>query len=231
MSCNIPNSADLLVQGFGQHEVENVYDLMACMHGPMSNSAFRRIVMLMLRGHYSSNLNYPEDLSHLNCYVWAPEGDTDHRSTLHVDFTHNFDDRFPDRIPGVFVGFGGVTLRKIAVGDHHSHSPDRSAENLSRGCQLTMRVHHIAKSLDDAMDLAEMSQMFLLAMSRVIKFATGAQAFEVMGYAEAVKRKLSSLETNYEVVLSVEISYTLAVTLSEESHRIRAISGAIGSST
>jgi hypothetical protein len=227
---HIPN-AQLLQDDFGSHEVVNVYDLMSCMHGPLSNSSFRRIVMLMLRGHYSSPLNFPPDLAHLGCYVWRPRDSHGKEGTLTVDFTHVFDDKKPDKMPGIFVGFGGSSLRKIAMGDHHSHSADRATENLARGTKLGIKVHHIAKSLDDAHDLAEMSQLFLLSMSRVVRFSTGAEGFEVQGYAEAVKNKLSNLATNYEVVLSVEISYTLAAALSEESHRIRVISGVIGSTT
>lgn len=229
-TAHIPN-AQLLKDDFGVHEVVNVYDLMSCVNGPLSNSTFRRIVMLMLRGHYSSSANYPEDLTHLGCYIWQPEDTAGKEGTLTVDFTHVFDDKKPDRVPGIFVGFGGVSLRKISMGDHHSHSEDRATENLARGTKLVIKVHHIAKSLDDAHDLAEMSQLFLLAMSRVVRFSTGAEGFEVQGYAEAVKNKLSNLATNYEVVLSIEISYTLAAALSEESHRIRVISGVIGSTT
>lgn len=234
MSCDtdhIPNADKLLKEDFGVHEVVNVYDLMSCMNGPLSNSSFRRIVMLMLRGHYSSPLNYPPDLAHLNCYSWKPKDAKGKEGTLTVDFTHKFDDKHPDRVPGIFVGFGGSNLRKISIGDHHSHNDDRSTENLARGTKLVIKIHHLATSLDDAHDLAEMSQLFMLAMSRVIRFSTGAEGFEVLGYAEAVKNKLSSLATNYEVVLSIEISYTLAAALSEESHRIRVISGVIGSTT
>jgi hypothetical protein len=221
----IPRSGELLKKGFGMHEVESVYDLMSCLQGPLSNSAFRRIVMLMLRGHYSSSANYPADMAHLGCYTWGPNG------SLAVEFAHNFDDKHPDKVPGVFVGFGGVTLSKAAIGDHHSFSEDNSTEELVRSSKLTIRVHHVAKSLEDAMDLAELSQFFLLSMSKVVRNVTGAQSFEVMGYSEAVKNKLSSMELNYEVVLSVEISYTLAVALSEESHRIRVISLEIGSAS
>lgn len=228
---HIPNAAALLKDNFGVHEVVNVYDLMSCMSGPLSNSSFRRIVMLMLRGHYSSPLNYPADLAHLNCYFWKPKDARGKEGTLAVDFTHVFNDKHPDKVPGIFVGFGGSSLRKIAIGDHHSHNADRSTEHLTRGTKLVIKLHHLATSLDDAHDLAEMSQLFMLAMSRVIRSSTGAEGFEVMGYAEAVKNKLSNLATNYEVVLSIEISYTLAAALSEESHRIRVISGVIGSST
>lgn len=234
MSCDIskiPGSAALMKADFGVHEVSNVYDLMSCMQGPLSNSSFRRIIMLMLRGHYSSNLNYPTDLAHLNCYTWQPPDKAGKEGTLVVDFTHVFDDKRPDRVPGIYVGFGGVTHAKLGMGDHHSHSEDRATENLARSTKLTIKVHHITPSLDDSHDLAEMSNLFLLAMSRVIRNATGASGFEVMGYAEAVKQKLSNLSTNYEVVLSVEISYTLSAALSEESHRVRVISGMIGSAT
>jgi hypothetical protein len=227
---HIPN-AQLLKDDFGAHEVVNVYDLMSCMDGPLSNSTFRRIVMLMLRGHYSSPANFPEDLAHLRCYIWQPEDAAGKEGRLAVDFTHMFDDNRPDRLPGIYVGFGGVALRKLSLGDHHSHSEDRATENLARGTKLVIKVHHITKSLDDSHDLAEMSQLFLLAMSRVVRFTTGAEGFEVQGYSEAVKNKLSNLATHYEVVLSIEISYTLAAALSEESHRIRVISGVIGSTT
>ncbi len=228
---HIPYARDLLRSDFGVHEVLTVHELMACMTGPMSNSAFRRVVMLMLRGHYSTALNYPEDLKHLACYFWRPKDDAGKEGTLTVDFSYNFDDKKPDRIPGIYVGFGGCNLKKLGMGNHHSHSEDRSTENLAKGSLLTISVHHVFKSLDDACDMAEMSQLFLLAMSKVIQNATGAEGFEVKGFAQAVKNKLSSDIRNYEVVLSVEISYTLAAALSEESHRIRVISGVIGATT
>lgn len=234
MSCDtdhIPNAEQLLKQDFSVHEVVAVHDLMACMQGALSNSAFRRIIMLMLRGHYASSENYPADLQHLSCYTWKPKEKSGKEGTLAVDFTYKFDDKKPDNVPGIFVGFGGSVLSKLGMGDHHSHSMDRATENLTKSSKLTIRVHHITKSLDDSCDLAEMSQLFLLAMSRVVRHVTGAEGFEVLGYSEAVKNKLSSDESNYEVVLSVEISYTLAAALSEESHRIRVISGVIGSTT
>lgn len=222
MKCNC-EAKELL--DFEKHEVENVYDLMSCLQGPISNSVMKRAIMLMLRGHYSSGDNYPQDLEHLRCYTWKPSRD----STLAVDFTHNFDDKHPDKVPGIFVGFAGVSLRKIGIGDHHSYTDDRAGEHLVRSSKLGIRIHHITNSIDDSYDLAEMSQLFMLAMSRVLRESTGAEGFEVMGYAEATKNKLSSQTSNYEVVLSLEITYTLAATLSEESHRIRSISAAIAS--
>lgn len=228
---HIPNAVKLLRDDFLPHEIQTVHDLMRCMDGPPSNSTFRRIVMLMLRGHYASALNYPEDLAHLGCYIWKPRDAEGKSGTLNVDFTHVFDDKKPDNVPGIYVGFGGQDSTKLGIGSHHSHSEDNATENFSRGGRLVLKVHHVTASDGDSYDLAEMSNLFLLAMARVVRSTTGAAGFEVAGYAAAVKSKLSSSENHYEVVLSVEISYTLSAALHEETHRIRAISGIIGSST
>lgn len=224
---HVPNSAELLRCNFSPHEITTVYDLMRCMAGPPTNSSFRRIIMLMLRGHYASALNYPEDLAHLSCYIWQPTDAAGKAGTLNVDFTHVFDDKTPDHVPGIYVGFGGQDSTKLGIGSHHSHSEDNATENFARGGRLVLKVHHITTSDGDSYDLAEMSNLFLLAMARVIRHTTGAAGFEVLGYAEAVKSKLSSSANHYEVVLSLEISYTLGAALSEETHRVRQISGII----
>lgn len=233
MNCDcshVPNAPELLKQ-FDPHEIVTVFDLMECMQGAPSNSNYRRIIMLMLRGHYSSPLNNPRDMAHLDCYTWRPADAAGKEGTLAVDFTHVFDDSKPDRVPGIYVGFGGMTETKLAIGNHHSHSEDNSTENFTVAGKLMLEIHHITASPSDSYDLAEVSSLFLRAMARVIREAAGASGFEVKGYAKAGKNKLSSTATNYEVVLSLEISYTLGAALSEETHRIRVISGMVGSAT
>lgn len=231
MNCShVPNSPQLL-KDFGAHEITTVYDLMSCMHGEPSNFNFKRIVLLMLRGHYSSPLNNPRDLAHLDCYTWRPADEDGKEGLLTVDYTHVYDDAKPDRVPGIYVGFGGMSEGKLALGDHHSHSEDRSVENFVSDGKLTIEVHHITASPGDSADLAEVSSLFLRAMARVVRGTTGARGFRVLGYAKPGKNKLSNTTTNYEVVLSLEISYTLGAALSEETHRIKSISGVIASAT
>lgn len=227
----IPGGNALLKDKFSTYEIQTVYDLMACMQGAITNSSMRRIIMLMLRGHYSSALNNPSDMSHLSCYTWRPDDAAGKSGTLVVDFTHVYSDSKPGDLPGIYVGFGGLTINKLAMGNHHSHSDDRSVENFASAGTLALRVHHITTSASDSYDLAEVSSLFLRAMARVFRETTGASSFEVRGYAEPAKNKLSNHATHYEVVLSLEISYTLSAALSEETHRIKTISGVIASHT
>ena len=232
MSCDcndIPNSAELLKSNFQPHEIRTMHSVMCCAEEHPSNALFRRIVMLMLRGHYATPLNYGEEFAHLGCYVWKDEDPT---GTLKVDYTHKFNDKDPTMVPGVYVGFGGMNTTKLALGGgHNNHSEDNSVENFTRGATLVIEAHHLATSSPDAHDMAEMSYVFLMAMAAVIRNVTGAASFDVIGYGKATKNKLTTSETHYDVVLTVEISYTLSAALSEESHRLRKISAIIASGT
>ncbi len=233
MGCNcdhVPNAGELLKRDFSPDEITTVYDLMSCLHGPPSNSNFRRIVMLILRGHYASSLNYPADMAHLNCYQWASPDTAGRQGTLKVDYANTFNDKDPHAAPGIYVGFGGQDSTKLGLGGgHHSHSDDRATENLARGGRLVIRVHHITETASggDSYDLAEMTNLVLMALARVVREMTGAAGFEVVSYGDATKHKLSSGTNHYEVVLLLEISYTLGAALSEETHRIRTMSGII----
>jgi hypothetical protein len=216
--CDHPEREELY-RKFTKHEVDTVADLLSCLKGTPTNSAFRRIAMLLLRGHYASPQNYADDFEHLRCYFWAPDGGA---GTLAVDFTHNFDDNNPDNFPGIFVGFSSVAVAKLAIGNEAGFNDDNSAMLLSKGARLVLDIHHVTRNLD-CIELAEMSMDMFSALSPMLRERTGAMAYEVAGYGE-VKKIGESPDRYYDVVLKIEISYNHSVALNTESHRVRRIS-------
>lgn len=218
--CDHPERGDLY-RAFTKHEVDTVADLLSCLEGTPTNGTFRRIAMLLLRGHYASPQNYADDFEHLRCYFWAPEeAETD--GTLAVDFMFNFDDAKPDNFPGIYVGFSAVSIAKLAMGNEAGFNDDNSALLLSKGARLVLDIHHVTKNLD-CVELAEMSMDMFSALSPMLRERTGAMAYEVAGYGEA-KKIGESPNRYYDVVLKIEISYNHSVALNTESHRVRKIS-------
>lgn len=210
--------SEQLINDFESHEVATAEELLECMHRPPSAAKFRRTVMLLLRGHYSHPDNYGDEYAHLRCFRYAP----DKSSTLHVGFTHLPQDENPDNYPGIYVGFGGVQLTQLAIGNVAGYTDDSSGTHLAKQADLTLVINHVAKEAGDAYELADMSAMILTAMGTPVAMKSGASSFEVEGYAEP-KKEVPSPDRYYTVAMTVKISYTHAVTRSVESHRIRRI--------
>ena len=206
------------IEDFDPAEVQTVRDILACVEGAASSSKLRRMVMLLLRGHYSNPENYGKEYEHLACYRHTG----DKEETLHVGFTHLNDDQSPDAFPGVYVGFGGVTLSKLGIGDLSGHTYDNAGTHMTKQATLTLVVNHVAKEAGDAYDLADMSAAVLLALGRPVVQSSGAIELSVEGYEEP-KKELPAPNRYYTVAMTVKISYNLAVTRSIESHRIRRI--------
>jgi hypothetical protein len=57
--------AEQLISDFENHEIDTTKSILECIRGPITSSKFRRIVMLLLRGHYSNSDNYGEEYKHL----------------------------------------------------------------------------------------------------------------------------------------------------------------------
>lgn len=219
-ACHTVMTRDELIEKFTPDEVETTEDILSCVRGklPVTTDLFRRLLLLFLRGHYASNANYM-GFDHLNCYVWASDPAA---TKLAVEFTHNEDDRKPDNYPGIYVGFAGSQFEKIAQGNYAGNTEDLSGTHLAKESVCVFEIHHVAKRASDAYDLADLTARALLAMAGPLARNAGATGFEVMG-VRPPKEKKPSPDDYYSVATVVQIKYTLSVTRSIESHRIRAI--------
>lgn len=210
---------DELIEKFTKHEVETAEELLSCVDGPVTAYNFRRLMLLFLRGHYSSSNNYM-GFDQLNCYFWHPDAK---ETKLEVAMTHSDDDRNPDAYPGVYVGFGSMELANLGIGGNFAgHSQDLSGTHVSKESTVTLQVHHVAKNAQDAWDLAELSARALQAMGHPLARNAGATGFEVLGL-QTPRKKNPSPEKHYTVATPVQIKYTQSVTRSQESHRVRQI--------
>ena len=209
---------DELISEFSQHEVETAESLLACQKEPATTDLFRRMLLLFLRGHYSSPSNYLE-MDQLACYVWTPDSKT---STLVVDYTHGIDDRKPDNYPGVYIGFGQTAFEKLVLGNFAGNTQDMSGRHVAKESVANFEISHVAKRASDAYDLAELTSQVLTAMAEPLCRNVGATGFEVMGMA-LPKEKKPSPDKYYTVATAVQIKYIMAVTRTIESHRIRRI--------
>ena len=210
---------DELLKDFLAHEVETTEELLHCLAGPPTADSFRRMLLLFLRGHYSSAENYM-GFDHLNCFVWHPD---EKQSKMAVEFTHNPDDRKPDNYPGVFVGFAESNFQKVAIGNFAGNSQDLAGTDNSKEAVADYEIFHVAKKPTDAYDLAELTARVLLAMGPVMARNGRATGFEVLGMRKPVEKKPAPTN-QYTVAIPARISYTMAVTRNLESHRVRMIS-------
>jgi len=210
---------DELIEKFTKYEVELAEDLVHCLQGPPTAAMFRRMLLLFLRGHYSSSENYM-GFDHLSCYTWATDKQT---RKLEIEYTHNKDDRNPDAYPGIFVGFSAVDFSELGIGGNFAgNTQDLAGTHISKDSQANFSIFHVAKNPSDASDLAELTARALLAMGPVLAKNGGATGFEVMGMG-VPREKKPSPKNHYTVATPIQINYTLAVTRSLESHRIRQI--------
>ena len=217
---------DELIEKFTKHEVETTEELLACIRGPVTTDSFRRLLLLFLRGHYSSSDNYM-GFDHLNCFIWNPDEKV---RTLDIEFTHELDDMNPDNYPGIFVGYAQTDFNKIAQGNFGGNTQDLSGTHLSKESVANFEITHVSKKASEAYDLAELTGRALTAMAEPLAKNAGATGFEVLGMRKP-KEKKPSPEDYYAVATPVQIKYTLAVTRSIESHRIRAIALEINSTS
>lgn len=210
---------DELIKNFSAQEVQTTEDLIQCLQGSPTADVFRRMLLLFLRGHYSSSANYM-GFDQLNCFVWNPDSKL---SKLEVEFTHRPDDRRPDNYPGVFVGFAETTFNQIGMGNYIGSSQDLSGTHHGKEAVADYEIFHVAKRASDAYDLAELTAHVLLAMGPVLARNGKATGFEVMGMRRPVEKKPQPKQY-YTVVIPIQIRYIIAVTRTLESHRIRMIS-------
>jgi len=210
---------DELIDKFTRHEVETTEEMLGCLKGPVTAYNFRRMVLLFLRGHYSSSDNYM-GFDHLHCYFWHPD---EKLRRLMIEMTHNGSDRKPDAYPGIYVGFGKMDLETLGIGGNFAgNSRDLAGTMVSKESTLVLQISHVARNPQDAWDLAELTGRALQAMGSPLARNAGATGFEVMGL-QTPESKKPTPEDYYTVATAVQIKYTQGVIRSLESHRVRQI--------
>lgn len=204
---------------FLSHEVATTKELLECLHGAPTSDKFRRILMLLLRGHFSHSSNYGPEFDDLGCLTWNPD---EKLSTLAVGFTEEFKGREADVLPGVFVGFGDANLEHATIGNFAGIDPTGATNFMTKPAALDIIVNHCTKEPNQAWRLADMTAVVLTAMATPLAMQAGAVSFQVEGYGPP-KKKEDAPDLYYTVATRIKIYYNLRVSRTVESHRIRRI--------
>ncbi len=207
------------LKDFLSHEVATTKELLSCLHGAPTSDKFRRIIMLMVRGHYSHGSNYGPEFEDLACLTWHPK---EKESTLAVGFTEEFKGRESDNLPGIFVGYGDANLEHVAIGNFAGIDPTGATNFMTKPAALDLVVNHCTKEPNQAWRLADMTAVMLTAMATPLAMQAGAVSFQVEGYGPP-KKKEDSPDRYYTVATRIKIYYNLRVSRTVESHRIRRI--------
>jgi len=209
---------DDLVSSFSAHEVETAADILECLKGPPTPSLFRRMLLLLLRGHYADASNFPDAFKHLECYTWSPGED----SPISIEFT-NLDDFGRDITrPGIFVAFGGVKMDKSGVADLAGVSNDTATEYVSKIATISFSIYHCFKNAQDSYDAADMTASLVTAFGPAMVAKMDGLGCDVVGISEP-KKEIPSPDRYYTVATGVSISYNRSVARMIESHRVRRI--------
>ena len=201
------------------YEKENFSELMCCLKLPLTGALVRRIFMLLLRAHYSSGSNYPQEYEHLKCMVWDPDPI---KSTLTVDVLNKFVDTAPDAFPGIYTGVTSNQSSTTVIGGYAGANDDGSRQIVASECVVGVRIAHVSRNEADALDMADMSMTFLKAMAPFIADDMQASAIRINGYAAANKKPTQS-DRFYAVDLSASVTYNHRVATILQGHRIAAI--------
>ena len=208
-----------LYEDLQPYETANYSELLNCLKMPLTGTIVRRIFLLLLRAHYSSGENYPQEYAHLRCMVWSPD---EIASTLTLDVTNHYDDTQPDQYPGIYVGVGGNSSATTVLGGYAGASDDTSRQEFVSQDVLTVTMSHLARNDGDATDMADMSMTFLKAMAPFFAPDMQASSVRINGYEDA-KKKMVGSDRFYAVDLSATVTYNRRVATILEGHRIAAI--------
>jgi len=206
-----------LIRDFSAPKYTPSESILECMERPMSVSNFRRVITLLLRNHYSDASNMGQAFAHLACLKW--DADTKQRS-MNVDFWRKMNDLRPDDFPAVLVAFGEHESKRDTIAAYAGHNTFNSETYIQHPTTAHLDVWHIHPDEGTAYDMAEMTQVLLMALSQPLCEKTGAMSIQVPGFGPP-KSELPAPDNHYAVVTRVQIYYTLSVVRSLESHRLR----------
>ena len=162
----------------------------------------------------------------LACLIWEGHPDVkggDHLAsnqiTVAPDWT--FD---PDRpLQGVYVGVGMGNPQKLGLDNFLRQSEDTAHVSRGHNMAATVRVRHIHRDADTALNMATSSYTFFYLLREWVRDHPDFMAFEPIATDMIPKIVEKTPERHFQVDLSWSLVFTFRVAISLESHRIKKI--------
>lgn len=192
--------------------------LMHCMDRPLDGANLRSIFLLLTRAHFSdpANHGYLEDT--IGCFKYS---DDPKESTLSVQLSYNYDPEKSSPIPAVYVGMDqGTKFGKLDMDNQSAQFADRSGKEYSKLATAGISFIHLARSMDQALLLAESSAAFFMGIRESLKLQLGLSSFDVLSLSPpALVQK--DPERYFRVDLQCALSFNFVVSVNIESHRLK----------
>lgn len=190
--------------------------LLECLQKPINSVSLRRAYLMMLRVHWSDAANLGDLQDVLGCQLYSDEAG----SKLNVTLNYLFDVKKTDSYPAVILGFGDFVATKNTLNNYAGMSEDYGATYYSLPTKVQMTISHIHANPDTATAMAESTATFLLGTRDATMRRLNLRSYDLTGIS-AVK-PLEKLPTRYfNVEVSVQLDFNMAVTVNLEGHRLK----------
>jgi len=192
--------------------------LEGCERVALDGVRLRRAFLEATRLHWGVASHHGELEAELGCLLYS---DDPKKRKLNVELMSIFDPAKVDAFPGVFVGLaGGVTYRKVAVGNMSFHSDDGATTGYVQAAEAILLFRHVGRSADQALMMAQSTADFLQGAWEPLTARLGLRAMDVQGFSDSVLVK-GAPERFFMSDARATVAFEHAITVVVESLRLR----------
>jgi len=192
-------------------------ELYECFQKPINIVNLRRIMLLLLRVHWSDADNHADLGQELGCLTYS---DTEASPALHVILNYAYNYKDTSQFPAVIVSFADTQLTKNTVANYAGAAVDNSATFSAIPAKTMVVISHVHSSADVATAMAESTATFLVGVREPTMKRLDLRAFDVLGVSRV--RPLEKMPAKYfSVEVSLSIDFNMAVTVNLEGHRLK----------
>lgn len=192
--------------------------LLHCMDEPLNGANLRTIFLLLTRAHFSDPANHGYLEETIGCFKYD---DDDKLSTLPVELSYVYDPEKTSPIPAVYVGMDqGMQFRRTDMDDKSATFSDNSGFESAKLAVTSLSIIHLARTMDQALLLAESSAAFYMGIRESLKLQLGLSSFDVLSLSPAALAGKAP-ERYFRVDLQCALAFNFVVSVNIESHRLK----------
>lgn len=187
----------------------------------------RKLMTLLVRGHFGNTINYANSFPALACLRYDMDPTV---STLGVDLDHTPGATAERTEAGIFIGVRRVTSHKVVLNDLSeiepeatgSSEPEQGITVFTRRQRVELIFTSLHPSHDVAWDLTESLMEFLLGVKESVQAIAGLDEFEI-NEALPRRRNPQTAAAQHAVALHVGVSYGVQISTQTRTHALRSV--------
>ena len=189
-----------------------------CRSGFLTPSGLRRVLLLMIRGHWSSGKNHGPDLEDsLSCLEWNPDK-KERQVDIELAGTEGSKEAGDSAI---FLRVGNFAFRKVSFGAISDISEDNATIVRTYPCKAQVVFVHENPNLDVAFDMAWSTFSFISGYAEALTEILGQEASITPSVVGEPQKSEDTPTKRYRVDFAMEIELHISVSTTQESHRLK----------